>query len=323
MEKQFDIIALGELLVDFTYAGTSENGMVLFEQNPGGAPANMLTSASHMGAKTGFVGKVGTDMHGLFLKQTLEREKIDTTGLIMDDAAFTTLAFVGIGADGERAFSFARKPGADTLLKVEEIKRSLLENCRVFHVGSLSLTNEPVRSTTMEAVHISKNAGAVISYDPNYRASLWPDEARAKKEMCSLIPYADIMKVSDEESKLITGETDYKEAAAVILEQGPKIVAVTLGAEGVYITDGKSGRCVSGFPVRAIDTTGAGDCFWGGFLSRYLTSGKAPGELQIEELAQFARFGNGAAALCVQHRGGIPSIPFKEAVEKTISTFRS
>ncbi len=318
MGKTFDIIALGELLVDFTYAGTSENGMTLFEQNPGGAPANMLTAASHMKRKTGFIGKVGTDMHGVFLKQTLDREGINTDGLVMDDQVFTTLAFVGIGAGGEREFSFARKPGADTLLRPEELNRDLLRDCRIFHVGSLSLTNEPARSATIEALRLASDAGAMISYDPNYRASLWCDHETAKKEISSLIPYTDIMKVSDEESYLITGEPDYKKAAKQILEQGPKVLAITLGSDGVYTATREGGCHVPAFPVQAIDTTGAGDCFWGGFLSGYLGSGKTPDELQTTDLAQFARFGNGAAALCVQKRGGIPSIPFAQAVRKLI-----
>lgn len=323
MDKTFDIVALGELLIDFTYAGTSENGMALFEQNPGGAPANMLTAASHMKMKTGFIGKVGADMHGEFLKQTLVQEGISTAGLIVDDKVFTTLAFVGIGAEGERIFSFARKPGADTMLRPDELNQTLLTDCRIFHIGSLSLTDEPAKDATYEALRIARQAGAAISYDPNYRASLWRDPATAKDEISRLLPYADFLKVSDEESLLITGEADYKKAVPLLLAQGPAVVAVTLGAEGVYVASRHGSTQVSAFPVRAIDTTGAGDCFWGGFLSSYLCSKKAPDQLQIKDLTQFARFGNGAAALCVQQRGGIPSIPFPQAVRELIGMVSS
>lgn len=172
MEKEVDIVALGELLIDFTEAGYGASGMKLFEQNPGGAPANLLTVVSHMGFKTSFIGKVGNDMHGLFLKRTLEQEGIGTDSLIVDDSVFTTLAFVEIDKNGERNFSFARKPGADTQLKAEELNQELLKNCKIFHFGSLSLTDDPAKKATQEAVRIAGDAGAVISYDPNYRASL-------------------------------------------------------------------------------------------------------------------------------------------------------
>ena len=166
----FDIVALGELLIDFTYHGRSENGMRLFEQNPGGAPANMLCAASNLGSSTAFIGKVGRDMHGDYLRRVLEEKGVDTGGLISAEDVFTTLAFVELSETGERKFSFARKPGADTCLTACEVKRELLEGCRIFHFGSLSLTDEPSRSATIEAVKAAKKAGAIISYDPNYLA---------------------------------------------------------------------------------------------------------------------------------------------------------
>ena len=182
MSKEIDIVALGELLIDFTESGYSKNGMKLFEQNPGGAPANLLTAASHMGCSTAFVGKVGNDMHGHFLKETLKKEGIDTRAVIEDTEYFTTMAFVELDERGERSFSFARKPGADTMLRKEELDEKLLSNCKIFHFGSLSLTNEPSRSATLEAVSIAKKAGVIISYDPNYRASLWEKKETAVKE---------------------------------------------------------------------------------------------------------------------------------------------
>lgn len=318
MEKEVDIVVLGELLIDFTEAGYGASGMKLFEQNPGGAPANLLTVVSHMGFKTSFIGKVGNDMHGLFLKRTLEQEGIGTDSLIVDDSVFTTLAFVEIDKNGERNFSFARKPGADTQLKAEELNQELLKNCKIFHFGSLSLTDDPAKKATQEAVRIAGDAGAVISYDPNYRASLWPDPAAAVAAMKSMIPMVDVMKVSDEESLLLTGGSDYESAADVLLSMGPQLVAITLGADGVLIATKEDKKVVSGYQVDTVDTTGAGDSFWGGFLSGFLTLNKNLDELSWDEICACAQQGNAVAALCVQKRGGIPAIPAKEEVEKLL-----
>ena len=196
MSKKFDIVALGEVLIDFTVADVSESGMRLFEQNPGGAPANMLTAALQAGLDTAFIGKVGTDMHGKFLRETLDKIGIDTSGLVSDEEVFTTLAFVSLNAGGEREFSFARKPGADTMLKSSELNEEILTNTKVLHVGSLSLTHEPSRTATFDAVKIAKKAGAIISYDPNYREKLWENVDEAKKWMSKMLEYADIMKIS-------------------------------------------------------------------------------------------------------------------------------
>ena len=318
MEKEVDIVALGELLIDFTEAGYGASGMKLFEQNPGGAPANLLTVVSHTGFKTSFIGKVGNDMHGLFLKRTLEQEGIGTDSLIVDDSVFTTLAFVEIDKNGERNFSFARKPGADTQLKAEELNQELLKNCKIFHFGSLSLTDDPAKKATQEAVRIAGDAGAVISYDPNYRASLWPDPAAAVAAMKSMIPMVDVMKVSDEESLLLTGESDYESAADVLLSMGPQLVAITLGADGVLIATKEDKKVVSGYQVDTVDTTGAGDSFWGGFLSGFLTLNKNLDELSWDEICACAQQGNAVAALCVQKRGGIPALPAKEEVEQLL-----
>lgn len=314
MEKEIDIAALGELLVDFTEYGQSKQGRKLFEQNPGGAPANLLTAASHMGCRTAFIGKVGMDMHGNFLKCILQNEGIDTRGIVSDAECFTTLAFVALHENGERQFSFARKPGADTKLQKEELDAELLSNCKIFHFGSLSLTDEPVKTAVLEAIKIAKQAGALISCDINYRASLWESEQAAIKEMKRVLPFVDILKVSDEESLLLTGKTNAEEAADDLLATGVKLAAITMGSSGVRIVRKHEKEVIEAFQVKTVDTTGAGDSFFGGFLSRFLIFQKSIEEIEWEELKTCAVVGNAVAGLCVQQRGGIPSIPTKESV---------
>ena len=312
----YDITALGEILIDFTYQGIGRNGQKLFAQNPGGAPANALTSAARFGAKTAFLGKAGTDMHGRFLKEILEKEQIDTRGFILDERYFTTLAFVDLSPEGERTFSFARKPGADTQITEKELDMEILGNTKIFHVGSLSLTSEPARSTTFAAIKAAKSAGAVISYDPNYRATLWENVETAKREMKSLIRFVDIMKISDEETELLTDEKEPEQATKVLLEKGVKLVAVTLGKDGSYIANAKGGKRVPGFESNVVDTTGAGDAFWGTFLYKLSQSNESIEKITLDMAAEYAGFANAAASLCVENFGGIPSMPLLADVEK-------
>lgn len=313
----FDIVALGELLIDFTYNGRSENGMRLFEQNPGGAPANMLCAASNLGLSTAFIGKVGKDMHGDYLRRELEEKGVDTGGLISAEDVFTTLAFVELSETGERKFSFARKPGADTCLLAGEVKRELAEGCKIFHFGSLSLTDEPSRSATIEAVKAAKKAGAIISYDPNYRAPLWKSESEAIDIMQSVLRFADIVKISDEEVELITGESSPEAAAEALFQKGISCAVVTLGSNGAYTAvEGASVLVPVLDPdVPVVDTTGAGDAFWGGFLYKMAKEGLRPNELGEVQLRDFTEFANAVASLCVQKRGGIPAMPTISMVE--------
>ena len=199
--------------------------------------------------------------------------------------------------------------GTMTQFKPDELDQEMLRNTRLLHTGSLSLTQEPSRSATYEAIDIAKDAGAIISYDPNYRASLWNSQAEAVRFMRSLIVTADIIKVSDEELPLLTGETDPVKAADALLDQGVRVVAITLGADGAYVRVGKESRIVPGFQTTTVDTTGAGDCFFGAFLARFLTSGRTLKEITIDDAADYARFGTAAASLCVERRGGIPAMP--------------
>lgn len=304
-----DVIALGELLIDFTPSGKSEAGMRIFEQNPGGAVANVLAALSKLGLKTAFIGKVGEDMHGRFLKETLEQFGVDSSGLIMAQDVFTTLAFVSLNEKGERDFSFARKPGADTCLRAEELPEALLLETKVFHFGSLSLTDEPARGATLEAVRKAKAAGAIISYDPNYRAPLWKDETTAMEQMRSVLDQVDILKISDEETALITDKKEPEEAAAALVERGIPVVVVTLGGDGALVCTKEGAARVSGYACKVVDTTGAGDSFWGGFLYQVVKGGKRPAEITLEDAKACAAFANGVASLCVEKRGGIPAMP--------------
>ena len=319
MSARYDIAALGELLIDFTDGGVSPSGMRLFERNPGGAPANVLTAAARFGRRTAFLGKAGDDMHGQFLRQTLLDAGIDVSGLVLAEDVFTTLAFVVLNDRGERSFSFARKPGADTCLRSEELNAAVLDSTRILHAGSLSLTDEPARSATFAAVERAKASGAVISYDPNYRAALWPDVETAAGHMRSMVPYVDVMKLSDEETALLTDEPDPAAAAAVLLAQGVKCAAVTLGAEGALVAAADGMRTVPGFAVNAVDTTGAGDAFWGGFLHRMLALDKAPDQLTVDDAADCARWGNATAAVCVTRRGAIPAMPSPAEAEALLA----
>lgn len=311
---RFDLAALGELLIDFTEIGLSDGGMRLFEQNPGGAVANVLAAAAGFGHQTAFIGKVGNDMHGQFLKQTLEDAGIDTTGLVMTEDVFTTLAFVGLSPEGERTFSFARKPGADTRLRADEVDENIIKNTRILHVGSLSLTEEPAREATFHAVELAKRAGAAISYDPNYRSSLWPDPATAMTQMRAMLGYADMIKLADDETIILTDTRDPAEAAMRLTGMGISCVAVTMGSRGALVCINGETAAVPGYIVPVVDTTGAGDAFWGAFLHGLLMSGKAPGDVTLEDAVYFARLGNAAAALNIQKRGAIPAMPSSEEV---------
>lgn len=312
----FDLVALGELLIDFTESGMSENNQRLFEQNPGGAVANVACAAAHLGIRTSFIGKVGNDMHGVFLASTLQNIGVNTDNLIMSNEVFTTLAFVALAKGGERAFSFARKPGADTCLAVEEIDNELLAECKVLHVGSLSMTDEPARGATLHAVKTAKSKGALISYDPNYRAMLWKSKSEAMQHMRSLLPYADLVKMSDEETALLTDFEEPQQALQYLLSKGAKVAVVTLGNKGAMLGFDGMYAHIPGFNItEVVDTTGAGDAFWGAFLSQMLKGVPISG-LSFDLLAEYIRYSNAAAALCVTKRGAIPAMPTEEEVRR-------
>jgi len=318
-KNKWHLAALGELLIDFTPMGTSEAGGALFERNPGGAPANVLAVVSKLGLSTVFMGKVGQDAFGEFLRDTLIQQGIDTKGLILTKEANTTLAFVHLGEGGERSFSFYRNPGADMLLRKEELDEDILKNSYIFHFGSVSMTKEPARTATLEAAKKAKELGRIISYDPNLRPPLW-DSLEEAREIISLgIPFADVLKISEEELEFLTGKKDPEAGSKLLHEQyGIPVILITLGPDGCFYRSGDHTGYSPGFKVKAVDTTGAGDAFLGGFLYQLIKSGKSASQLDENELNEAVRFANATGALTTTKRGAIPAMPSMDEVNKML-----
>jgi fructokinase len=304
----YDITTLGEILIDFTPAGKSEGRRNLFEENPGGAPANVAAAAAKLGAKTAFIGKTGSDQFGRDARAALERCGVYTGAMKEDASHHTTFAFVTLSPSGERSFSFARSGGADIRLAPEDLDRSVIQSSTFLHTGSLSLTDEPSHTATLEAVRIAKEAGVFISYDPNWREPLWQNKDTGIAMMKSFFQYADFVKISDNELELIYG-ADNPAAAQNILDQGAKLVCVTLGRDGVfYKTPGFEGIVsIPDYDIKTVDTTGAGDSFTGALLYK-LTRKADPFLFTQDELAADLNFANAAATLCVSRRGAIPAL---------------
>ena len=309
-----DVTALGELLIDFAPAGTDENGYPILAAKPGGAPPNYLAALAAYGAKTALLCKVGSDAFGEMLTETLKNAGIETSGVVVDHSVFTTLAFVTIDASGDRSFSFARKPGADTCLRFEELDLSLIDRAKVFHFGTLSLTHEPARDATQRAVAYAKAGGKLITFDPNLRASLWDDMEEARKQILWGLGQADIVKISDEEVDFLWNCSAQEGAQLLIDEFGVRLAMVTMGAEGAFLKNGSACAFAACPPVKPADTTGAGDIFGGSAVSRILKLGKRPEDLYDDELAIIAAFATTAASLSTQKAGGIPSVPGEDEV---------
>jgi fructokinase len=262
--KIMDVVALGELLIDFTCKSKDTDGYPTMEAHPGGAPANFLAALAKFGADTALLGKVGNDAFGKLLVQTLQSAQIETKGIVVSDDVFTTLAFVTLDETGNREFSFARKPGADTQLSFEEVDVSLIDAAKVFHFGTLSLTDEPARSTTYRAVAYAKSKGKLITYDPNLRKPLWKSLDEAKEQMLWGLAQADVVKISDEEVEFLF-DLDVEAGAKYVIENfGVKLVFVTCGADGCYFRNACAcGKVPSLSDIHVKDTTGAGDIFGG------------------------------------------------------------
>lgn len=320
----FDLIAIGECLIDFTPAGVNNQGIQLFGENPGGAPANVLAMYSRLGGKTGFIGRVGDDGFGKYLAKVMQNAHIDIRGMQVDKEIPTTLAFVQLDEKGDRSFSFYRKPGADIRLSKHEIPADIIEHALIFHFGSVSLTDEPSRSTTLEAVSDARKNGSIISFDPNYRPLLWKDESKARESILNCLDEVHILKVSDDEMTLLTGETNIEKGASKLRKMGPILVVVTMGEKGAYFDAPAGTGMVPGFSVNSIDTTGAGDSFWGTLLNEMVK--KHSKDMNVEaiesitrdEWEEMVRYANAAAALTTTKNGAIPSMPTVSEIQSIL-----
>ncbi len=308
-----DIICAGEMLIDFTPGDKPDT----YTANPGGAPANVAVSIARNGLDTAFLGILGNDDFGKKLKKVLEEESISMLCPDLTDEAVTTLAFVTLYEGGERSFTFARKPGADILLRKEDVCEDDIDRTRVLHAGSVSLSDDPCREAIGYAMQTAHEKGKLVSFDVNYRDMIWHDAQRCKKEVENVLPYVDLLKISDEELFFVGGEENI---FAFMKKYNIPVVVETLGSKGAkYFFAGKEG-IVEGRKVAAVDATGAGDAFWGGFLSRLLMLGvNKVCDITEEKLQKALVYGNAAGSLCVQKPGGIPALPTREEIEEVLS----
>lgn len=318
--KKFDVTALGELLIDFTDNGKSEQGNTLFEANPGGAPCNVLAMLNKCGHPTAFIGKVGKDIFGLKLKATLEEVGIDTSNLIVDENARTTLAFVQTFEDGDRDFSFFRNPGADMLLTAEEVDEDLIKESRIFHFGTLSMTHEGVREATKRAIAVAKASGAIVSFDPNLRPPLWNSLEDARVQVAYGLGQCDVLKISDNEIQWFTGEDDYDAGIARLKKDYDiPLILLSMGRDGsrAYYKDRKV-EVAPFLQESTIETTGAGDTFGGSCLHYLLTYGL--NNLDEGKLTEMLTFANAAASIVTTRKGALRVMPGREEVERFIQT---
>lgn len=309
-----DVVALGELLIDFASRSADANGYPTMQALPGGAPANFLAALTKYGKSTAFLGKVGDDTFGHLLVGTVKDAGIETRGILVDPTVFTTLAFVTFDASGDRSFSFARKPGADTRLTWEEVDPSLIDKARVFHFGTLSLTDEPVRTTTQKCVAYAKEQGKLITCDPNLRRPLWRSEEEARTQILWSLQQADVVKISDDEVDFLWSCTPEEGADKLLNEFDVSLAMVTLGPKGCLLKTKHAVCQVASPKVSPVDTTGAGDIFGGSAVCRLLELDKPFAQLTEEDLRYIAAFASTAASLSTEVPGGIPSIPEKRTV---------
>lgn len=307
-----DIVSLGELLVDFAPAGERT-----YQANAGGAPANVLAAAARLGKKAACITMVGQDGFGDMLVKDLAAAGVDTSAIRRTKDACTTLAFVSLDAQGDRSFTFVRRPGADMLLSVNDVDFSLIESAKIFGFGSVSMTDEPSRSATLEAAKFAKEHGVTTAYDPNLRPLLWKNLEEAKKVMSEGLRYADIIKISEEELEFLTGISDLESGSQKIMEYGPKLVFITLGPKGCFF------RCKAGtgrlpaYDTKVVDTTGSGDAFLGGVLTAILDRGiERLDSFTLEEMNTVADYGSRAGSLAASQKGGIPSMPDRAKMEE-------
>ncbi len=319
--KKFDVVALGELLVDFTENGISEQGNPLLEANPGGAPCNVLSMLQNLGKKTAFIGKVGADAFGQMLIQAVRARGINTDNLLTDDVVHTTLAFVHTDREGDRSFSFYRNPGADMMLRWDEVHQEMLGDTRIFHFGTLSMTERQIGNVTKKAVERAKSEGALISFDPNLRPPLWKRLEDAKDKMWYGIGQCDILKISDDEIYFLTGTQDINRGIEIILSRSnPRLVCATMGKNGSKaFCNGKSVFCEPFLRNDTIETTGAGDTFMACVLNTVLEKGLEA--LSEKELLEMLRFANAASSIITTRKGALKVMPEKNEVLETIEKY--
>lgn len=319
-EKKYDVLALGELLIDFTENGVSGQGNTIFEANPGGAPCNVLAMLNKLGHTTAFVGKVGEDMFGRLLRGVLDQVGIDTRGLLTDPDVRTTLAFVQTFADGDRDFSFYRNPGADMMLRADEIPEDMVTDCRIFHFGTLSMTHEEVREATKKAIAAAKEGGALISFDPNLRPPLWPSLDAAREQVDYGLRQCQILKISDNEIQWFTGKEDFDEGIRVLQETyGIPLILLSMGKAGsrAYYRDLRVEKAPY-LQKNTIETTGAGDTFGGSCLHFILKYGLD--QLDEEKLEEMLSFANAAASIITTRKGALKVMPEEKEVKELMET---
>lgn len=318
--QMYDVVALGELLVDFSRSGKSAQGNDIFEACPGGAPCNMLAMLAKLGRKTAFIGKLGGDMFGHTLKEAIESAGIDSRGVVFDKRVNTTLAFVSTDETGDRRFAFFRNPGADMRLVKAEIDEDLIRAGKIFHFGTLSTTHARVRAATHASVETAKSSGKLISFDPNLRPLLWNSLDEAKKQMKWGCAHCDILKISDDELAFLTGVSTAREGALAIKKKYP-------GITFIFVTSGKLGSAVlfhdfyvsepAFVTAKTIDTTGAGDIFCGCCLEAILRQGVEP--FTEEKLRRTLRFANAAASIVTTRKGALRAVPDQAEIQKRLS----
>lgn len=321
-EKKYDVTALGELLIDFTENGVSEQGNKILEVNPGGAPCNVLAMLAKAGKKTAFIGKVGNDMFGRMLKERTQAQGIDMSGLLMDDEIHTTLSFVEKLPNGDRDFSFYRKPGADIMLTADEVEehKELIEDAKIFHFGTLSMTDDSIEKATRKALEIAKDSGCIISFDPNLRPPLWDSEEKAKEKIAFGLSQCDVLKISDNEITFMTGEEDLDKGMKMIIgKYNIPLAFATFGPDGSKAYCGGAEAFEEGFMnPKTIETTGAGDTFCASALLHVLKYGLKMNEEQLHELLTFA---NAAASIVTTRRGALSVMPSVDEVKAYIKSY--
>lgn len=321
--KKYDVVALGELLIDFTENGLSEQGNPLLEANPGGAPCNVLSMLQKLGDKTAFIGKVGNDGFGHLLTKAVQEQGIDTTGLVYDNDVHTTLALVLKKENGDRDFAFYRNPGADMNLKEEEVNESLIASSFIFHFGTLSLTDESVKMATQKAVKAAKENGLTITFDPNLREPLWRSLEEAHEQVAWGLQQADVVKISDNEITWFTGMDNYDEGIAFLQKEYPnlKLICLSMGGDGSKAVYRDIHVAYPAFLQEAtIETTGAGDTFCACMIHTVLENGID--HLDEEKLKEMLKFANAAASLVTTKKGALRVMPTKEEVESFIENFK-